>query len=179
MALEDVQAITDGANVIASLMNQGLSREAAEKRLTGELRAAQRQQYLQRQAREGNRAAAEAFLAQDARDFQTKGVEIDQDGYLDIDGEYQEVIRDDYGDVKAVRRPQDDDQTYTDDEKERFGVTAQSYDPNERDAGFDQQRGRTVLDPRTGKRTWREGGKTYSDVRFVSRERRGPDYANP
>ena len=87
--------------------------------------------------------------------------------------EYQDVIRDDYGEVKLVRRPQDDDQTYTDDEKDRFGVTAQSYDPNApmppelREAAMLQDA--LGLDPRTGNQVaYREGGKTYVDVRFPS-----------
>ena len=179
MALEDVQSISQGAEVLAQLMNQGLSRDAAEETVVSELRAAQRRKYKERNAREGNRAAALEFLRQNDREFQSSGMSQEIDDTLDYDGEYQQVIRDDNGDIISVRRPQDDDQTYTQDEKDRYGISNRDEDTlaDER-AEFDKQRGYYRTD-KSGKRSWREGGKNYSSPKFVSRERRGPDYANP
>ena len=74
MALEDAQSIQQGAEIMATLMNQGLSQDAAEEVIVNEIAAAQSAQQPQRRGRgavslrrganEGNRAAAEAFLAE-------------------------------------------------------------------------------------------------------------------
>ena len=160
MALEDVKAITDGANVMASMMNAGLDRESAEQEVVNQLRLAQRQKYAERNLREGNRAAAIEFLAQDEQEFQQKAVEEDIDDYLDQYGEFRQVIKDDKGFKKEIRRPQDDEQNYSNAERIEKGLIARSDDPFERDPEFDKQNGVWVR--KNGKLYWREDNKLYS-----------------
>ena len=87
------------------------------------MRRDQRRRREQRGQREGNRAAAEQFLAEDTASFQTKGrnrttdgnvrgVRVDED-YPDPFGGYEERVYDDDGVLRETRRAEEDFQTYS------------------------------------------------------------------
>ena len=110
-----------GAEVLGAGRTLGLSdaETIATKRAT--LRRQQRERRAQRGEREGNRAAAEEFLAQQDAAFQTKGgnrrtdqiienVRVDED-YPDPFGSYTEYIYDDKGFLLETRDAASDFQT--------------------------------------------------------------------
>ena len=173
MSLEDTQTILNGASLIASGRNLGLDDKETLETKRATMRRDQRRRREQRSEREGNRAAAEQFLADDAASFQTKGrnrttdgnirgVRVDED-YPDPFGGYEERVYDDDGVLRETRRAEEDFQTYSPDEAERYGVKQQaSGRANDVDAGLLQERGNYVTYGRGTqgeKRFWREGVK--------------------
>ena len=85
MSLENTDSIIKGAEIIAANMNAGLSRDEADAKVVSDLRLAQRQKYRERNAREGNRAAALEFLAQDDKAFQSSSAPVDIDDVFDFE----------------------------------------------------------------------------------------------
>ena len=165
-----------GAEVLGAGRTLGLSDDEtiATKRAT--LRRQQRERRAQRGEREGNRAAAEEFLAQQDAAFQTKGgnrrtdqiienVRVDED-YPDPFGSYTEYIYDDKGFLLETRDAASDFQTYDAEERERMGLVIDEpeYDDRGRRIAPDdllQERGSRVLlgKPGNQKEFWREGRK--------------------
>ena len=172
MSLEDTQLLINGALVVGAGRTLGLSdNETLETKRATTRRNIERRRK-EREEREGNRAAAEQFLADDAASFQSKGrnrttdgnvrgVRVDED-YPDPFGSYEERIYDDDG-IAVRHRAEEDFQTYSADEADRFGIKAEAAG-RRRDADPDllQERGNYVTlnagTPRE-KRYWREGVK--------------------
>ena len=163
-----------GAEVLGAGRTLGLSDDEtiATKRAT--LRRQQRDRRAQRGEREGNRAAAEEFLAQQDAIFQSKGgnrrtdqvvenVRVEED-FPDPFGSNTEYIYDDKGFLVETRDSGEDFQTYDDEERERFGLAREEaeYDDRGRRIAPDdllQERGSRVLlgKPGNQKEFWREG----------------------
>ena len=173
MSLEDTQKILDGASLIASGRNLGLDDNETLETKRATMRRDQRRRREQRGEREGNRAAAEQFLADDTASFQTKGrnrttdgnvrgVRVDED-YPDPFGGYEERVYDDDGVLRETRRAEEDFQTYSAEEAERYGVRQQtSGSRDDVDPGLLQERGNYVTygkGTEGEKRFWREGVK--------------------
>ena len=72
-SLEDIQTLNNGAALLAAGKTLGLTNDETIETRRAVLRREQRQRRAQRAEREGNRAAAEAFLAEDSADFNAKG----------------------------------------------------------------------------------------------------------
>ena len=173
MSLEDTQKIINGASLIGAGRTLGLTDDETLETKRATLRRQQRERRAQRGQREGNRAAAEQFLADDAASFQTKGrnrttdgkvrgVRVDED-YPDPFGGYEERVYDDDGVLRETRRAEEDFQTYSSEEAERYGVRQQtSGSRDDVDDGLLQERGNYVTYGRGTegeKRFWREGVK--------------------
>ena len=142
-SLEDTQLITQGAQLLAAGQTLGLTPDEAMAARKATLRREQRQRRAQRGEREGNRAAAEAFLAEDAAKFNAKGgltpferqlalggnVQADIDDVGFAFGEDPQIIVDSKGRriENDPRRPQDDDQVYSREEKIRNDVLGEDF----------------------------------------------------
>ena len=97
-------------------------------------RAEQRQRRAERGQREGNRAAAQEFLDQDTADFRTKAGLTDTERELQLGSQVSVDIDDaawafgeDPSYMGGDRRGQDDEQTYSRDEKVRYETLADDY----------------------------------------------------
>ena len=173
MSLEDTQNLINGAAAVGFGRSNGLSDDDTIDAMRQAIIDRSRKHKAEKAAREGNRAAAEQFLADDTASFQTKGrnrttdgkvrnVRVDED-YPDPFGSYEERIYDDDGNLRETRRAEEDFQTYSADEADRFGIKAEAVGRRrEADPGLLQERGNYVIlnrgTPRE-KRYWREGLK--------------------
>ena len=166
--------LSNAAAIAGEGLNRGLSKEEVVDLLDAgaeNKRAALRGRIDERRAgraeREGNREAAEAFLAEDAKKFRAKGRYADESEYPDPMGEAPIKNRDQYGRVTSVSRPQDlEVAEYVDREAEKAGKL--------------QQRGGNVLINRGQglERMWRENdGQIVSDQKFA--KNKAPDMADP
>ena len=138
-SLEDTQELIQGAEVLGAGRTLGLTDEEtiATKRATLKRKIDQRR--ADRASREGNRAEAEAFLAEDDARFQAKGrnrrtdtqvqgVRVTED-YPDPFGSFTEDIYDDDGRLIESRVAEEDFQTYDAEERDRFKVKGTEIDP--------------------------------------------------
>lgn len=145
-SLEDIQQIRDGAEVLAAGATLGLDPDQTLA-IAGNKREQVRENIRRRRAdranREGNRAQAEAYLADNDANFRAKGgltpfqkqlargsnVRADIDDEAFAFGEDAQVIYDD--DARRVereeRRPQDDYQNYSREEKVRNDVLSKDF----------------------------------------------------
>ena len=173
MSLEDTQDLINGAEVIGAGRTLGMTDEETLETKRATLRRDIERRRKQRAEREGNRAAAEQFLADDDASFQTKGrnrtsdqkvrgVRVEED-YPDPFGSFEERIYDDDGVLRETRKAEEDFQTYTANEADRFGIKqAASSRRGEVDPDLLQERGNYVILNRgtpQEKRYWREGRK--------------------
>jgi hypothetical protein len=128
-----------GAQIIAAGRTLGLSDIDTIALKTQTARKAQRQRRAERGLREQNRTAAEQFLQEDERKFQQKAKATAYEQQLanqsatsvNIDDEAWAFGEDpDYDrnpGKKGPRRPQDDEQTYSRDEKVRYDTLAPEF----------------------------------------------------
>ena len=173
MSLEDTQDLINGASLIGAGRTLGLDDDETLETKRATTRRNIERRRKERAQREGNRAAAEQFLADDDASFQTKGrnrttdgnirgVRVDED-YPDPFGSFEERIYDDDGVLRDTRRAEEDFQTYSADEADRFGIKAEATGRRqEADPGLLQERGNYVTVNRgkpNEKRYWREGVK--------------------
>ena len=173
MSLEDTQDLINGASLIGAGRTLGLTDDETLETKRATTRRNIERRRKERAQREGNRAAAEQFLADDDASFQTKGrnrttdgnirgVRVDED-YPDPFGSFEERVYDDDGVLRETRRAEEDFQTYSADEADRFGIKAEaSGRRQEVDPGLLQERGNYVTVNRgkpNEKRYWREGVK--------------------
>ena len=125
MTLESNSQITDALIANAeTIVNSRNERRRAE----------QRRRRAERGQREGNRAAAQEFLDQDTRDFRTKAGLTDTERELQIGSQISVDIDDEawaFGEDPSYmggdRRGQDDEQTYSRDEKIRYETLADDF----------------------------------------------------
>ena len=138
-----IDDITVGAHVLAAGKTLGLSPDETISTKLQTLRRQQRENRAQRGEREGNRAAAEQFLADNDAAFRAKGnltpferqlalgskVEADIDDQAWAFGEDPQWEKDKQGRKlgKEARRPQDDQQSYTRSEKVRNDVLGEDF----------------------------------------------------
>jgi hypothetical protein len=173
VSLEDTQKLINGAEVIGAGRTLGMTDDETLETKRATLRRDIERRRKQRADREGNRAQAEQFLADDDASFQTKGrnrtsdqkvrgVRVDED-FPDPFGSFEERIYDDDGVLRETRKAEEDFQTYDADETERFGIKGESSRRRgEADPGLLQERGNYVIlnrDTPQEKRYWREGRK--------------------
>ena len=125
MTLESNSQITDALIANAeTIVNSRNERRRAE----------QRRRRAERGQREGNRAAAQEFLDQDTRDFRTKAGLTDTERELQLGSQISVDIDDEawaFGEDPSYmggdRRGQDDEQTYSRDEKIRYETLADDF----------------------------------------------------
>ena len=157
-SLEDIRTLTDGAMVLAAGRTLGMTDDEAISTKRAAVRRNIERRRADRKAREGNRAAAEAFLAEDDANFNAKGgltpferqlalggkVQVDLDDEAFAFGEDPRVILDDNGRRVEMepRRPQDDDQNYSREEKVRNDVLGSDFLQSQEVAQQREGRGR-------------------------------------
>ena len=143
MTLESNQELIQGAEVLAAGRTLGLSDDETISIKRRKVRENIDKRRAERAEREGNRAAAEAFLAESDKEFKAKGQPTDFEKRLALGGAFTENIDDEafaFGedpiiqqDLKGrrlemeARRPQDDDQVLSREEKVRNDVLGPDF----------------------------------------------------
>ena len=177
VTLENTQEIINGAEVIAAGRTLGMTDDEAIETKRQTLRRNIEQRRADRAEREGNREAAQQFLASDEAKFASKGrnrttdqviknIRVDED-YPDPFGSYEERYYDDDGILRETGLAADINQTLDPEEiiASGFGRVEREVDEQGRTIAPDdllQERGGYVtINPGTPReaRLWREGIK--------------------
>ena len=189
MTLENTQEIINGAEVLAAGRTLGLSDDETIATKMQTRRREQRQRRSERAEREGNREAAEKFLAADEAQFASKGrnrttdqvirnIRVEED-YPDPFGSYEERYYDDDGILRQTGFAADINQTLDPEEiiASGFGRVEREVDDQGRTIAPDdllQERGNYVTinkgTPREA-RLWREGIKVDQTGTRAARSR--------